>query len=101
MGDRWVVPPTHTRVGEGPECIVEAKATGLDAAGKSVQISPLWIPADPDMVTVSPAQGSAVKITVQHAGETSLEVASQGFSKRLPIHAVEYGETILVELSQY
>lgn len=99
MGERWVSPPTYTCVQAGKSCTVEARAQGLDAKGKPFAISPEWIPEDPDMVTVSPRQGYAVKITVQRAGQTSLKVSSEGVSKELAIKAAYKGDTIQVEIS--
>lgn len=101
MGDRWVSPPVYTStVHEGKELTVEARAEGLDAGGRQVKISPTWTPADPDMVTVTLGQGNDVKITVQRAGQSSLEVASPGYSKKLAIKAIYKNNTVQVEISQ-
>lgn len=101
MGDRWVSPPTYTStVQAGKEITVEARARGIDARGKTMNINPKWIPADPEMVAVSPQQGRQVKITVRRAGKSSLEVASQGFSKKLSIKATYKSNLIQVEISQ-
>jgi hypothetical protein len=100
MGDRWVSPPTYSGVQE-KVFTVDARVQGLDANGQSVDITPKWIPEDPEMVTVSPAVGNAVQITVQRAGRTSLKVTSQGFSKILYIKAAPYqGGSMLAEISQ-
>jgi len=98
MGDRWVSPATFTRTGAGQECTLEAKVQGLDNHGRPVDVAAEWTPADPTMVTVSQAQGQAVAITVHRAGQTTLEVASSGLTKRLPLNALAYGETIVVEV---
>ncbi len=102
MGDLWVSPPTYTRLQDGKELIVEARVEVFDANGKPTNISPEWIPEDPDMVAVSPSQGKEVKITVRRAGQSSLEVASQGVSKRLSIKAtaIHEGKVLQVEISQ-
>jgi hypothetical protein len=100
MGDRWVSPPTFTQVGEGKEVTVEATAQGLDATGKPVKISPEWTPEDSGMVTVTPGQGDAVRITVQRAGQSQLKVVSSGVSTELQIKATYQGDTIQVEISQ-
>ena len=99
MGDRWISPPTYARIGEGKECTVEARVEVLDANGKRVDISPEWIPADPEMVTVSPGQGKEMNITVRRAGQSSLKVASPGFSKELIVKATYEGSTIKVEIT--
>jgi hypothetical protein len=100
MGERWVSPPVYTRVGEGKELAVEARVHGIDARGKSMNIRAKWMPSDPGMVTVSPGQGDDIKITVHRAGQCSLEVNSQGFSKKLSIKAKYEGSGIQVEISQ-
>ena len=100
MGDRWVSPPTYTSVREGKELTIEARAQCLDSKGMPVEIKLKWIPADPDMVTVAPGEGKAVKITVKRAGQSRLEVASQGLSKQLTIKATYQGAAFKVEISQ-
>jgi hypothetical protein len=100
MGERWASPPTHTRVQEGKTCTVEARAKGIGAKGKPVKIRPKWIPADPKMVTVSPGEGSDVKITVQRDGQSKLMVVSPGVSKELSIKAAYQDNAIRVEISQ-
>lgn len=102
MGERWVSPPTYTSTSapEGEPITVEARAQGRDTKGRPTSISPNWIAGDPEMVAVSPSQGSAVTITVKRAGETSLQVASQGVSKELAIKAVHQGNAMQVEISQ-
>ncbi len=101
-GERWVSPSTYGPIAQaGDTYTVEARATRVDAQGQPVQIIPKWIPADPDMVTVSPAQGSQVTITVKRAGESSLQVTtSNGMSKTLSITAAYKDNVMQVEISQ-
>ncbi len=100
-GDRWVSPSTYTSVLKLGEVTVEAKAYGLDATGRLMgAINPTWVPADPDMVTVSPSHGHAVKITVKGAGESSLQVTSGKVSKTLTITAEYRGDAIQAKISQ-
>jgi FKBP-type peptidyl-prolyl cis-trans isomerase len=99
MGERWVSPPTYVQVGEGKECTVGARAEVIDAEGKRVDISPEWIPADAEMVSVSPGQGKEVHITVRRAGQSSLKVASQGISRELIIKATYENNATKVEIS--
>lgn len=98
MGERWVFPPTY--VGAGGQDTVMARAEGFDAKGKPVEISAEWVPADPEMVAVSPRQGKEVKITVRRAGQSTLNVASPGFSRELIIKATTKGNALQVEISQ-
>ncbi len=102
MGDRWVSPTTYTSTLQvGTELTVEARAQGLDAGGRRVPITPKWIPADPEMVTVVPNRGKVVKIIVKRPGQTSLKVVSQKFKKELHIKAMDRGNNAMqVEISQ-
>src|SRR6266508_1588408 len=79
MGDRWVSASTY--VGTNGQDTVEARVTGVDAKGVAMRVSPRWIPADPEMVTVTPGQGDAVLITVRSAGESILRVVIENDSK--------------------
>ncbi|MDP1990541.1 MAG: FKBP-type peptidyl-prolyl cis-trans isomerase [Syntrophales bacterium] len=100
LGDRWVSPPKYTStVQKGTEVTVQARAQGLDAGGRPVALSPEWIPADPEMVTVSPNQGREVKITVKRAGQSSLKVAAQELTKELHIKAMDRGNAMQVEIT--
>ncbi len=98
MGDRWVSPPTY--VGAAGQDTVMVRAEVLDARGNPTGISPEWVPADPEMVDVSPRQGKEVKITVRRAGQSALRVATPGFSRELTIKAAEKGNVLQVEISQ-
>jgi len=102
MGEGWVSPPISIYAGAqiGTTPTVEAKVQALDAKGQPVDLSPEWIPADPEMVTVSPGQGNAVMITVRHAGQSSLQVTSQKASKKLSIKAWYQGDAIQAEISE-
>lgn len=100
MGERWVSPPTYSGVQTGKTFTVEAKAEGVDAKGKLTDISPAWTPSDPDMVGVSPAKGHKVEITVRSVGESTLDVSSQGFSRKLLIKATYRDNAIQVDISQ-
>ena len=100
MGERWVSPPTYTGVRDGKEITVDARAEVISASGKSTGIGPKWIPSDPEMVTVTPAQGNEVKITVLRAGQSSLKVTAPGFSRELSIKATLQGSAIQVDITQ-
>jgi len=101
MGDRWISPPTYkTTVHQGTELTVAARVQGVDTKGRHMAISPEWIPADADLVSVSPGQDDEVQITVRGAGESRLNVTAQGISKELAIKAVYQGNTIKAEITQ-
>jgi len=101
MGDRWVSPPTFTSTfQEGKETTVEARVPGVDAKGNKMKIKPKWTPSDPEMVTVTPGEGSDVKIAVKRAGKSTLKVAAPGASKELSIKATEEGDVLRVEITQ-
>ena len=117
MGDRWFSPATFTTTQDVDRINVEVRAVGRDAHGQESKVDPEWIAADPKMVTVSPARGSQVTITVHRAGESSLRlvqpltasarsVASdssggeQAIVKELAIRAWKQGSAIQAEISQ-
>ena len=101
MGDRWVSPSTYTStLHVGTELTVKARAQSLDAEGRRVAITPKWIPADPEMVTVLPNQGKEVKIIVKRPGQTSLQVVLQEITKELLINAMDKGNAMQVEIFQ-
>lgn len=100
MGERWVSPPTYSAFQLGTSVTVEARASGIDARGRPAKINARWIPADPEMVTVTPGEGNEVKITVRRAGESLLQVTSHGLSKSLAVKAVRQDEILRVEIAQ-
>jgi hypothetical protein len=101
-GDRWISPPTFIQVGlpDVKEISVPARCEGLDAQGMPLAVNPQWIPSDPGMVAVSPGQGKEVKITVKRAGQSGLEVVSQGVSKKMTVKAAYKGNAMQVEITQ-
>jgi FKBP-type peptidyl-prolyl cis-trans isomerase len=98
--DRWVSPPTYTRVGDENTCTVEARVLRLDAHGKPVTVRPTWTATDPEMVVVTPSEGNAVTILVQRAGESRVRVDSEGVSKELTIKAAHRNNALHVDISQ-
>lgn len=98
-GERWVSPPTYTRVGEGKHCIVDAKVQGLGANRTPIAITPTWTSSDSDMVTITPGEGSPVTITVKRAGAASVRVSAQGISKELAIRAAYRNDVLQVDIS--
>lgn len=100
MGDRWVSPPIYTRLGEGKELVVEARAHGLGPGGETMKVSPEWIPADPGMVAVSPPRGNLVKITVRRPGRSSLKITSAGISREVTIKASHKEDIMQVDIFQ-
>jgi FKBP-type peptidyl-prolyl cis-trans isomerase FklB len=94
-GDHWVSQPTFSAEGA-----VEARATAFDARDNSIDINPKWTASDPDMVTVSPGQGSEVKITVKRAGQSAVQVTTPEISTELAIKAELQNNVIRFEISQ-
>jgi FKBP-type peptidyl-prolyl cis-trans isomerase FklB len=94
----WVDGPGYT--GATAQDTVEARAEGVDAAGKPMKISPDWIASDPAMVTVSPRQGNDVKITVHRAGESKLKITYRGLSEDLVVRANHVSQFMLFEIRQ-
>ena len=97
LPDAWL--PSCSGAQEG-EFTVVARVQARDAQGQPVPIRPEWKPADLVMVSVAPAGGDTVTITVRGAGESNLTVAGQGFSKDLWISAVRQGKAMHVEIFQ-
>ncbi len=97
MGEVWT--PTIKGVQLGEKFSVEAKAVGLDAQGKQVEINPAWKPDNPAMVSISPGQGPKVKLTVRKAGRSEVLVTSGGISRKLSIKARRQDEALEVEIS--
>ena len=96
-GERWISPPVYT--GAAAQDTVEVIASGIDAKGAQVRISPKWIPSDPEMVTISPTEGERVKITVKRAGQSSVHVISPEVSKELVIKAAFQNNVMQVEIA--
>ena len=100
MGERWVSNSSYSRVQDGKSAlVVEVRAHGRDAGGKSVPLRPTWTPADANIVTVSPREGHEVKLTILHPGRTSVEVAYGGRAKKLTVNAVEERGLLRVDIS--
>ena len=86
MGDRWFSAPTFTTVQDTNRVNVEVRAVGRDASGRKAQIAPEWVSADPKMVSVSPARGSEVTITVHRAGEyVQMPLTAAVVAERFPL----------------
>jgi hypothetical protein len=102
MGDRWVAPATYNSINTvvGKSLTVEARAQGYDAAGRRWKVNPQWIPSDPEMVTVSPARGSAVTITVRRPGESTITLKAAAIATTLTLRTVLQGETWRVDILQ-
>jgi hypothetical protein len=98
MGDRWISPPTYTRMGGLKGVTVEARARKLGA--KPPRGKPTWTTTEPDMVEVSPDEGDEVKITVWREGESQLTVNSGGASKTLLVKATPVGGALRVDITQ-
>jgi FKBP-type peptidyl-prolyl cis-trans isomerase len=100
-GDHWIVSSPFTSVAQvGTQATVEAKVDGVAMNGAPVHAAAEWTPADPEMITVARAENSQVKITVHHAGESKVTVASNGVSKQLLVKAKRVGNATQVEISQ-
>jgi FKBP-type peptidyl-prolyl cis-trans isomerase FklB len=100
-GERWIASSPFTSLAQvGTQATVEVKADGVAKNGAPVRTAVEWTPADPGMISVVPGENSQVKITVHHAGESKLTVASSGVSKQLLVKAKYVGNATQVEISQ-
>jgi FKBP-type peptidyl-prolyl cis-trans isomerase len=98
-GERWVSPRTYT--GANGQNTVDIRATGVDAKGTTVPIAPEWSVSDADMITVSPARGERVKITITRAGECTVKIASQGVVKELSVKASSSNNVLQIAIAQF
>lgn len=88
MGERWVSPNTYTQLSDGGGRLAVA-------ARSSTPVQ--WQATDAGVVTISPATGSEVILTVNHAGATTVAAGS----KYLAVKATETaGGSLKVEISQ-
>ena len=97
-GAPWISPPTYS--GAYAQDTVQARADGIDVAGRVSAISAKWIASDPSMVKVSPTQGSEVRIVVKHAGESRVKVVSGRVTQVLVVQARYQGKFIQVAITQ-
>jgi len=99
-GERWV-PPPYGPIAYSGIYTLEAQAYHIDSVGRQTAITAEWIPADPNLVTVLPGEGSQVAITVLGIGETTLMVKTSQGSKTLYIKATAQNDVVqLVKISQ-
>lgn len=99
-GDRWVSPPTYTRVGDAQGAVIEARAQARGADPKVKASIPQWTPSDPSMVQVTPDKGGVVTITVKRAGTSIIHIASGEITKELAVKAESRDNALQVEISQ-
>lgn len=91
-GEVWVSPATYQGiVGQN---VVETQAHGIDGTGALTDAIPEWIASDPGMVSVSPARGTRVTITVTRTGESTLTVSAGAMSKDLLVRATSQGGVV-------
>jgi hypothetical protein len=84
-GERWVTPPVYQ--GAGGQDTVVVRASAVDARGSPVKAGLDWTPSDPQLVTVTPARGEQVKVTVKRPGQSALTVKSGEATRKLTIQA--------------
>ena len=100
-GERWIASSPFTSLAQlGTQATVEAKVDTLAKNGAPIRTAVEWTPADPEMITVAQTENSQVKITVHHAGESKVMVASNGISKQLLVKATHVGNSTQIEISQ-
>jgi hypothetical protein len=97
-GDRWVSPPTYTRVGDAKRAVIEARAQAQSATQEAGALQ--WTSSDPAMVHVTPDKGGAVSITVTRAGASKIRITSGDITKELAVKAEHRNDALQVEISQ-
>jgi hypothetical protein len=98
MGELFV--PNITTVDVGQEVSVEAKAVGLDAQNKQVDINPTWKAGNPSMIAIAPDQGARVKLTILKPGQSSISVTVGEISKKLSVKSWISEHTIYARITQ-
>ena len=96
-GERWVSPRTY--VGVSGQTEVDLRAAGIDANGSPVSVAPDWSASNPEMISIAPARGDRVKITINRAGEGSVRAVSQGVAKELSIKAESRNNMLQIEIT--
>jgi hypothetical protein len=99
-GDRWVSPPTYTRVGDATGAVIEARAQRRRENADAKAEVPRWTTSDPAMVAITPAEGAVVTITVRRAGASSIRITSGELAKELAVKAENRENALQVEISQ-
>jgi len=100
MGERWVSPARFTGAPPAEEVLIMAKVEAVDAQGVVVSEDASWASSDSDVVTVTPANGAQVTLTVRQPGESRLTVATGGIEKQLTVKAEALGDLLKVEIVQ-
>jgi hypothetical protein len=96
-GDRWVSPPTYTRVGDGNSAVIEARA---QVQTRGAVPAPHWTSSDAGVVEVKPDKGSAVTITVKRPGTGNIRITSGELTKELAVQAENRNNGLYVEITQ-
>lgn len=71
-GERWVAPPRYT--GATDQRTVEARAVAVDAQGRPLRSTLTWSSSDPELVSIAPAEGAQVRLSVHRAGRGQVTV---------------------------
>jgi hypothetical protein len=100
MGDRWVSPPTYTRVDEASGITIDVRVIGIDAQHKQRAIDAAWSVADPALATVSTVKATEARITVHKEGQSDLIVTSDNVSKKMVIKCAQQDGVWRVDISQ-
>ena len=99
-GDRWVSPPTFTKIQQGAAATIEGRAFLVGETGPVTGSIPQWTSTNQNMITATPDAGNLVVLTVNAPGETSLSVSSQGAAKTLSVKATIDAGAMRVEITQ-
>jgi hypothetical protein len=101
MGDRWASQVTYASA-SAPDVeaiAVQARARAAAVADAKGKAGPSWTASDPEMVTISPAQGDDVKVNVRRAGESTVTVKAGDLSSTFTVKTARQADRWRVELS--
>jgi hypothetical protein len=98
MGERWVSSATYSSASaaDGEAIEIAARVRG-QAAARPAALE--WSASDPQMVTVTPARGPDVTISVRSAGESTVTVTDGERSSAFAVKTFRVGERWRADLS--
>jgi hypothetical protein len=100
LGERWVSPPTYTRLQGGDALTIRARAHRVEQGGAPRRVDATWTSSGPDIVAVAPGRGHEVVITARRPGEAVLTVTHAGASRTLSVTAAKVRGVLRVDISR-
>ena len=83
MGERWISRPSYTM---HAHATMSVRVAGITRHGEGISINPTWS-GDPEMVSITPARGPKVDITVLKEGRSDVVVNTHDITRKLTVTA--------------